>query len=445
MLKKIKKYIDEYNMLSKGDTIVVGVSGGADSICLLTILSELRTEYNLSLIAVHVNHMIRGEEADRDEQYVIDYCEKLGVPCRIFRYDVPVIAREQGLSEEETGRNLRYQAFNEVVDATNSGKIAVAHNRDDLAETVIFNMIRGSSIGGMAGIKPVRDNIIRPLLCAERREIEEYLGNKGIDYKIDSTNLSVDYTRNKIRNIILPEMKKINDMATEHICRVAGESEIIYQNMLAEIDFSIIENDRISVEKLSQLSAPKRNEVIITAIANAAGRRKDLTRKHVEAVAGLIDAENGKRVNLPYDIICRKNYEYIVIEKKSGDNESIDNASVPTCPDESRLKISILSIDDIDSISKKEYTKMLNYDKINGALTLRYPMDGDYIVIDSKGQKKKLTRLFTDRKIDREKREKWPVVAVENEILWAIGLRINEAYKVDEDTKQVAVLEWLDT
>ena len=174
-LKEVTSYINEHSMISPGDSAVLGVSGGADSVCLLRVL----VDYGVKVKVVHINHMIRGEEADRDEQFVTALCEKLGVECKVYREDIPKMAREQHFTEEEAGRIFRYRCFEKEADAPET-KIAIAHNKDDLAETVLYNLIRGSSLLGLAGIKPVRGRIIRPLLTTSRSDIEEYLNIKKI-------------------------------------------------------------------------------------------------------------------------------------------------------------------------------------------------------------------------------------------------------------------------
>ena len=204
MIEKVRKYIKQYDMLMPGDTVVAGVSGGADSLCLLFMLKEFAKEMPLQLAVVHVNHGIR-EEATEDAAYVKQICEELDVPFFLKEADVEGIAKSQGISTEEAGRNVRYEAFSEVLgEHFTAGKIAVAHNANDRAETMLFHLFRGTGLTGLSGIKPVRGQIIRPLLCLSREEIEQYLVKKEIAFCIDRTNNEDTYTRNKIRHHILP-------------------------------------------------------------------------------------------------------------------------------------------------------------------------------------------------------------------------------------------------
>ena len=204
----LSHFIEENQLIKKGDRIVLGVSGGADSICLLHILSCIQKALEIRLFVVHINHGIRGEEAKRDEDFVRDFCKRLNVEFFAFHYDIKKMAREQKISEEEAGRKARYSTFDTVakkiiqkegVDAQNV-KIAIAHNKDDNAETILHNLSRGSGISGLKGILAQNGNIIRPLLCFSRQEIEEYLSKNNIEYMTDSTNLENEYTRNILRN-----------------------------------------------------------------------------------------------------------------------------------------------------------------------------------------------------------------------------------------------------
>ena len=469
---KIIEYMKAYSMLdfesieSKASGVVLGVSGGADSVALLSFFVRLRNSVapKLLLKVVHVNHMIRGEEADSDQEFVEELCKRLNVPYKVYREDIPAMAKKLDMTEEEAGRNYRYKAFIECaleleMEYKCKCRIAVAHNKDDLAETVLYNLIRGSSLLGLAGIKPVRDMIIRPLLDTSRAELEEYLKELGQDYVTDSTNLETEYTRNKIRHLVMPELKKMNSAAVQHIADVARDAlelgNDIGDRLLCAHDKEerepsgvyeypdgrkqdIYEREEISIAQLRNETHLAAGEMILGAIESVCGRRKDITREHLREVYELSEKESGKSVDLPYGMIAERVYDRIVIRMRTVLNEKGASDEV-----EGRIVISHIPYSETLEISKKEYTKMIDCGKIKSTLVLRKPLPDDYIVISKDGGKKKLSRYFTAEKIERELRQAVPVVADGNEIVWVVGMRLSERYKIDSETQTVAVIEYI--
>ena len=208
MKQKILQTIKKYSLIENGDSIVIGVSGGPDSICLLHVLNELKNELNFKIYVAHINHMIR-EEADSETEYVKEFCEKLGIECYIKRIDVIKIANNLKRGTEETGRKIRYEFFNEVLEKTVSNKIATAHNNNDKVETILMNILRGSGLSGLKGIEAIRDKkFIRPLIETSREEIEQYCADNNLNPKIDKSNNANIYTRNKVRNVVIPYIKQ---------------------------------------------------------------------------------------------------------------------------------------------------------------------------------------------------------------------------------------------
>ena len=455
-------------MLENTDGLVMGLSGGPDSVCLLRVMCELAGCFGIGkdrIYCVHVNHMIRGEEADADEEFAGRLCGELGLPFVCFKKDITAYAGQIGCSVEEAGRKYRYDCFRQVMKENNINRLAVAHNKNDVAETVIFNMLRGTGIKGMSGIKPVRDDVIRPLLFCNREDIEKYLESIGQDYRTDSTNLSTDYDRNRIRHMILPELKEINSNAIEHIYNFAAEAEKVYEyvHKRAEEDMRFILSDEevwdkdcsdeagltiinIDINKLEKCDDVIKEHIIHEAIARMAGSRKDISRKHILAAFELCRADTGKQVMLPYGICARRSYDNIIMTKsrdaKEAYNVDINGDGSYEIADVGTFSISVEPWKAGMEVSKKIYTKMVDYGKIKGNICIRTPKSGDYIIIDGKGSSKKLSRLFIDKKIDRVKRLTWPVIACGNEIIWAVGLRYSEAYKVDENTYNVMCINF---
>ena len=285
-MKKVCEYIKLNNLIDKNDNIILGVSGGADSVCLLYIINTIKEEYALNITAVHINHMIR-ETAGRDEDFTRKLCEKLGVKFVSYKTDCPAISERDGISLEEAGRNERYRLFNETGEkeyGKDNYKIAVAHHMDDLAETLIFNMARGTGINGLASVKCKSGNIIRPLLCVTRAEIEEYLYRAGVEYVNDETNFSDDYARNKIRHKIIPTMNEITEKAVNHMASCAGQlgeiedylrdqTDLLWEKYVREFEKEILILDTVLNEHPALVK-----RVIHRALTEVAGRARDIFR-----------------------------------------------------------------------------------------------------------------------------------------------------------------------
>ena len=290
---RVKAYIHDNGMIDAGDRICVAVSGGADSMCLLFLLHGLAEEMDFRLLAVHVEHGIRGEESLADMEYVKDICAGLGVPLSIGRVDAPGAAAAAGLSLEEAARNERYGYF----DTLEADRIALAHHMNDQAETVLFNLIRGSGMGGLRGILPVRGRYIRPLLCATAEEIREYCREKGIGFRTDSTNLDTEITRNKIRHQIMPLLQQINSRSVEHICECAESAgageEILSLETERAYGEAVEEREGfycIRIKALEGCHEYLAARVVKAVLDKAAGRSKDITRRHVQAVLSLANS-----------------------------------------------------------------------------------------------------------------------------------------------------------
>ena len=450
MIKKVRDFIRKNKLVKKGDSVVLGVSGGADSICMLNVLEELREKLGISLYVLHINHMIRGEEADADAEFVNRACTKVKCPHRVISVDVPAIAKEQGMSVEEAGRMVRYDEFCKYAYEVGATKIAVAHNSNDNAETVLMNLARGTGIKGLGGISPKRPmneadennkiEVIRPILCLSRKEIEEYLNEKGIDYREDSTNDSTDYTRNKIRLEIMPLLENINDNAMQNITNASKEladtSDYIekdvdeaYEEFVAEQDGRLFLSDESFAIDPIVLTG-----VIRKMIENTAGKLKDITRIHVGDVVSLSEKQVGKKIDLPYSIVAEREYEGISMFCEE-DSEKIS--------EKDKEVVVSFEPDDFDrtNIEELRYTKWLDYDKID-EVVVRTRKKGDFIVIDEDGSKKKLKKYFIDEKIPRRERDEVLLVADGSHVLWVVGYRISEDVKVTPKTKKVVRLDY---
>lgn len=319
-MDKVIKTIEKYNLIQDGDKIVVGVSGGPDSICLLHILNSLKDKYNLQLFVAHINHMIR-ENAKLDEEYVIDFCKKINVPLYIKHADVLNISKQQKISTEEAGRNERYSFFDEILNKTNSNKIAIAHNSNDKAETVIMNILRGSGISGLKGIEPKRDNkYIRPLIETSREEIENYCKINNLQPRHDESNDENLYSRNKIRNIVIPYIKReFNNNIISTINRLSEvaieESEYInkivekeYNNICKRSEVDVIELD---LKEFNKLDLVLKRRIVLYAIFNLQHHTKGIEKINIEDIIKLCSNNIGNKFLIP-----TKGLKILVKDKK---------------------------------------------------------------------------------------------------------------------------------
>lgn len=437
-------------LIVPGDRIIAGVSGGADSMCMLLMLLELKKSLDIEIIVAHVNHGIRGEEAKRDAEFVEKFCKERNVPFELINTDIIGLAKETGTSTEEAGRNFRYEFFTELAHKYGAGKIAVAHNSDDNAETVLFNIFRGSGIGGLKGILPQRSirgkdgttyTLIRPVLALSRREIEEYLKEAGQDFCIDSTNNGEDYSRNKIRNIILPMARdSINANTFRHIgslSRQAGEIfDFIEQETekyagildVREDDHGIAASVSIDCEAIAGLHPVIRKSLLRRAIGKTAGRLKDIEEIHVEDLEALTEKQSGRRISLPYGITAVKENKRILLSKNTGDETGL---SVD-------IHMEVFERDELpEEIPKEKELKWFDYEKIGGWPTVRNPKEGDYLLIGKEKNKKSLNRFMIDSKIPLHERKSIAVLAVGSHVLWIVGYRQDESCLITSSTKKV--------
>ena len=445
MIDKVRKLIKEYGMIASGDAVIAGVSGGADSVCLLAVLKALEQELGFQVSAVHVHHGLRGGEADRDQLFVQKLCENMGVSCSVFQYDVRREAKERGLSEEEAGRELRYASFEEAAgpygETGRRVRIAVAHHMGDSAETILMNLFRGSGLAGLGGIPPVRGNVIRPLLCVSRSEIEDWLAARGLGYCQDSTNASLCYTRNKIRGVLLPYAEKeINSQSVKNILHaghmICQAEEYLVEETLEFYQAHVKEEDgRISlaIDPLLEKKGIFCSYVIRRLLAEAAGQRRDITSAHIEAVRGLLYGESGRRVSLPYGLTAGREHNILFVETKEK----------PEITKNFTNWLHMLTFPYVKGaeIPKNMYTKWFDYDKIMGTLSVRSRQPGDYITLAG-GGRKTVKSFMIDEKIPGSLRGSIPLVADGSHILWIVGYRISEHYKVTDNTNTILQIEY---
>ncbi len=487
--KKVWAYIKANNMLEDCSNAVVGVSGGADSVCLMLMLNDyiIHNNKDVKLHIVHVNHGIRKEAAD-DEQFTRKLCENLKLDYHCYNIECEKIARENNLTVEEAGRLERYDIFDKLSKQYDKPRVFVAHHMNDQAETVIMNIARGTSLKGIRGIVPVRDNICRPLLCITRQDIESWLALRNQPFVTDATNYDNDYTRNSIRNVLLPYMSEhINKNAVQNIAFMADEvravenfidkeADKLYQSCATQDSTGI----RLSVEQLRQADEVLGKRVIYKALVELAGRAKDIYSVNVYDVYKLINLQTGRRIDSVYGIKAVREYEYIVLERKNrAENTFSDTAGAEVhsiditncCKDNAvmvdidkavyipeydkmysaSIKMSVYDNNNNDEelaenasngkicVNKlnNSYTKYFDYDKLNKLLDIRFKNVEDRIVVSESGNTKKLKKELTDRKIPASHRDEILLVCDNNRVLWACGVRRCEDCRVTGSTKNV--------
>lgn len=451
MKQKVERFLQEQNMLS-GIGIVAGISGGADSVCLLLVLSELSKQYGFPLYAVHVHHGIRKETADRDAEYVQSLCEHLGVSCRVYRENVPAEAEKTGTGLEEAGRALRYQRLYETAVACGAGAVAVAHHRDDNAETVLFRLIRGTGIRGMAGIpavsRPFEQKgilLIRPLLSCSREEILAELAKRKVSYCTDESNIDDSYSRNRIRNRIMPELTAVNPGAAEHIVAFAAHAEALTELLNAEADRvyrSACRGGVLRTEAFENVPGVVRTEVLLRFMKELTGVAKDFTEVHAEAADRLLSGPVSRQLSLPAGLVLEKTYEGIR-RKVSGEMTDTEIPLVPgeyPLEDGKALQVAVKPHIPGESVQKNKWIKWFDYDMINCVPVLRTRRTGDFFRVNKEGGTKLVREYFVGAKIPREKRDRILLVANGSEVLWIPGMRGTEQYYVTEQTERVLVL-----
>jgi len=471
--QKVLDYVQKHHMLVKGDYVVAGVSGGADSVCLLFMLLEIQKELSIDIHVVHVNHMLR-EEAAAEGAYVKELCERFNIEFTLVERDVARLARQMRISTEEAGRNVRYEAFYHALEGNRGGKLAIAHNKNDSCETMLFHLFRGSALKGLTGIAPVRNQIIRPLLCLERYEIEEFLDKNGIKYCIDRTNLEDNYTRNKIRHHILETaVREISPAAVAHIHDACGKINEAYSFIgdmtriaYKECAFASENGIHIDKERYEGLHPAIQGYVIMEALEYAAGSRKDIGAVHVEQIKDLFQKQCGRKINLPYHMCAERDYAGVLVyqadagkpAQKPCAEYTLSNADRERLLCGERVEISletgetlVFSVKNVaaeelkKNIPQKKYTKWLDYDRIRDNIVIRTRKAGDYLTIDASDgeiRKKTLKSYFIDNKVPRQKRSEICLVTENSHVLWIVGDRISSFYKVNDRTERILALEW---
>ena len=443
MLEKVKNTISKYDMLSPSDSVLVGLSGGADSVALLVCLTELG--YNVS--AMHINHNLRGEESDRDERFCVELCKNLGIHLTVKSVDVKGYCQGNKLGIEEGARELRYSFFS----TAKTDKICTAHTLSDSVETMLINLIRGTALKGLCGVPNKRGNIVRPLIGCTREEVEAFLSERNIGYVTDSTNNSNDYTRNKIRHLVVPKLAEISK----------EQNGSLYQNISKTLNSIKLDEDYLSTEAENLLKRAQTDEnvfdyeVIFSSHEAVLNRMLVmlLKRYEVEVSAAKLEdlkraCEEGKKINLKKNVYASvKTGKLIITGEKEKPQVYFKEISFENTDKVSeffldrRVKICLIERDSKESNVHNMFTKKdIDYDKIKGKIFLRNRKSGDKIRLAERGLTKSLKKLFNES-IPLEERHKVAVLSDDDGVIYVEGFGADERVSADENTKRILEVE----
>jgi len=463
LLDKVKATNKKYSMLHEKDRILVGLSGGPDSVCLLLLLNQLKDEYKLDLHAIYIDHGLRPEEIPDEIKFCKNLCENFNIPFITKSIDVMSYAKELGLNKQEAARELRYKTFEEIAFEKGANKIAIAHNADDQAETFFMRILRGSGQKGLSGIPPVRGKIIRPLIEIERKEIEDFLfqnpelrtRNAELPFMVDSSNIKKDYFRNWLRLSVMPEFQRKNPDLINTIGRVSEiirEEDNYLELIVTKTLMKLIPKKTDKTIELFLVPLENMDKVILRRVLrraiDAVKGLRGINFIHIEDIIGLIkNGDSGDRLYLPKGIRVIKGYSTLILTSELPVKLGTYSLEVPGEVILREAGILIKS-----SISERgrgveesrgqgKETIELDADKVKAPLTIRSRKDGDFFYPSGFGKKKKLQDFFVNEKAPRDERDKVPIVLSGEEIIWIAGYRADERFKVTDDTKMILLLE----
>lgn len=417
-----------------GKTVVVGVSGGADSMALLHVLLSLKDEYGIRLVACHVNHGIRGETADRDESFVRESCKSLGVELRVLKADIPALAAQKHLGIEECGRQVRYDFFNSVEDGA---LVATAHTLSDRCETLLMNIARGTSVKGLMSIPPVRGNIIRPLIDCTRTDIENYCEQNSVSYITDETNFEDTYSRNRIRLNVITQLKKINPSFEEAVLRLirnAEEENELLETLSDDVIGRAVVDGGYSASVIKNERKAVVDRVLFKLICDQTGITPETV--HVRQVSEILDG--GKTEIIGNNIVEVKNsvLRFNPVTEDTVEWAEDFNGLAANTP-QGRVKAKIIHKNNLPP-KHFVHNKVVDWDSINGDLVLRNRRPGDKMRIAGSSCTKTLKKLFNEKHLDN--RNNRPVLADESGIVWVLGLGCSDRCKITDKTQKILII-----
>lgn len=438
MKTKIKNTIIKYNMISSGDKVVVGLSGGADSMCLLFILNELKHELNFTVSAAHINHLIRGDEAKRDELFVENYCNKNNIGIITVNIDIPEISARTGESIELTARKKRYEFF----EGLDCDKIATAHSGSDRVETLLMNLSRGTGLNGLCSIPPVRDRIIRPLIDITRQEIEEFCKLNSIPYINDSSNFTDEYTRNKYRLNVIPQLKAINSNFEANVLRCLNslneENDFILLSAKSEISKRLHSPGKLSLNEFNVLPQGLQHRIIMTFLDM--NKCYDYETKHIDYICSNVDAcysltlpHNRKITSDKNSLYFEENFKQEAFEEISVNIADIIN---------NEIKIGTITLCVSSSVPYSDKTLYIaDADKLDNCISIRTRRSGDSFTFKRRHCSKSLKKLFNEFKIPKEIRDRLLVIADSSGVIFLESIGVDASRYISAETKQFLIIK----
>lgn len=421
ILRKNKKD----NLVEKNDKIVVGFSGGPDSVFLVEMLMKLRENINFDMVLVHINHLLRGENSDGDEKFSIEYGKKKGLQVFSRKINITALGKNMGLTLEEAGRKARYDLFKEVFEKIGANKIALAHNKDDQLETFMFRLTRGAGLEGLEGIVAKRDVYIRPISEIYKKDIVEYLNKNSIPYRIDETNFENEFTRNSIRLDLIPFIeKRYNPKFKDKLYSLIEEIREVNKVLEIRLEEYVV-NNKLSIEKLKKLDKYLLSKVLIQYLYSYG---IEVSRKKIQLIEDILDKGGSKDISLNGEFVLKKEYDFLAIEKNTKkENQCIKEVELEI-PGQIIFGEYVIEASFTDKIlydNQNFYTSL----KMGDKLKIRSRKDGDRIIPIGMTSEKKVKDILINEKVPKEKRDTIPLVLYNEEIVWIAGIKGNEKYK----------------
>jgi tRNA(Ile)-lysidine synthase len=451
IIEKVRKTIRQHAMLQGGETVLVGLSGGPDSVCLLSVLNALKDEFRLSLFALYIDHGLRPDEFPGEVDFCRRLAEGMNIPFETLSVDVRGLSESRGIGIQEAARMLRYEAFEQKAILHKTDRIATGHHRDDQAETVLLRLLRGSGMRGLSGIPPVRGKVIRPLIDLRREEIMNYLRERGLSFLQDSSNLSPKYLRNRIRQELIPFLSNLNPSVVDTLSRTA--------DVLREEDAYL---DIKTTKALMRLITRKGDDTVEFFLAPLENMEKVILRRalrrvieetrglrgigleHIEEIIGLIrEGKSGDRIYLPGGFRAIKGYATIEITSREPVRLGEYELKVPgeTVIKEAGIVLVATEEEEADDFGNGKTAAVFERERLCLPLRIRPRREGDWFHPFGMGGRKKIHDFFVDEKIPRDMRDAVPLLLSGEDIIWVVGYRTDERYRVREGSKGVLRIE----